>query len=92
LVVKGVPFREAHVLVGKLVLYGVRQHKRLTELTLDEFQAFSPHFDSQVLAALEPRAIVGRRNIPGGTSPKQVAAALKRAKRTLQEDALSPGG
>jgi argininosuccinate lyase len=87
LVARGVPFREAHAVVGKLVLYGVRQHKRLTELTLDECRAFSPHFDSQVLATLEPRAIVVRRNVPGGTSPKQVAAALKRAKRALQKDA-----
>jgi argininosuccinate lyase len=84
LVLSGMPFREAHRLVGTIVLHCARHGTRLTDLTLDELQGFSPLFDAKSLAALDPRAVVRRRNSPGGTSPRQVAAALNRAKRRLE--------
>jgi argininosuccinate lyase len=83
LVEKGVPFRDAHEIVGKIVLHCSRQAKRLSDLDIDEFRTFSPLFDSSVLSVLDARAVVKRRNTLGGTAPKQVAAALKRAKRAL---------
>ena len=83
LVAKGVPFREAHGIVGKVVLDCVKQDRRLADLTLEELRSFSPLFDQDAMALLAPRAVLQRRNTPGGTSPKQVAIALRRAKRTL---------
>ena len=84
LVEKGMAFRDAHGIVGKIVLYCSRHDRRLSELTLDEFHAFSPLFDGDVLSVLDARAIVRRRDTPGGTAPKQVAAALKRARRAVE--------
>ena len=83
LAMKGVPFREAHGIVGKIVLFCSKHEKRLADLTLDELRAFSPEFDASILKALDPMAIVARRDTPGGTAPKQVRAALKRARKRL---------
>ena len=83
LVEKGVPFRDAHQIVGKIVLHCSKQKRPLSDLTLDEFRVFSPLFDREVMSLLDARAIVKRRNTFGGTSPRQVMAALKRARRSL---------
>jgi len=80
---KGVPFRQAHEIVGKIVLQCSKTNRRLTDLSLDELRQFSPLFDEHVLAALLPRTICERRNVPGGTAPKQVAEALARAKTEI---------
>lgn len=83
LAMKGVPFREAHGIVGKIVLFCCKHGKRLADLTLGELQTFSAEFDASVLKVLDPMAIVARRNTAGGTAPKQVCAALKRARKRL---------
>jgi argininosuccinate lyase len=83
LVEKGVPFRDAHQIVGKIVLHCSKQKRPLSDLTLDEFCVFSPLFDREVMSLLDARAIVKRRNTFGGTSPRQVMAALMRARRSL---------
>jgi len=83
LVAQGVPFREAHAIVGKVVLDCVKGERRLGDLTLEELRAFSPRFDRDALSLLTPRAVLQRRNTSGGTAPKQVAAALRRAKAVL---------
>jgi argininosuccinate lyase len=85
LVAKGMPFREAHGVIGKLVLYCIDKEKPLTGLTLEEARRFSPLFDKAILAQLTPKSICAKRNIPGGTAPKQVAAAIKRARRRIQQ-------
>ncbi|NIA16169.1 MAG: argininosuccinate lyase [Nitrospiraceae bacterium] len=85
LAVKGMPFREAHGIIGRIVLYCTKKRKRLTDLTLEEFKTFSPLFDQSIVDGLAPRAIVSRRNIPGGTAPRRVAAAIRRAKRSLEK-------
>jgi argininosuccinate lyase len=81
---KGVAFRSAHEVVGRAVLYCLKSGKRLPELSLGEFQSFSPLFKRDVFAVLNPRAIVQRRDTPGGTAPNRVRAALRRAKRSLR--------
>jgi len=85
LVARGLPFREAHSVIGKLVLYCTRSQKRLPELSLGEFQEFSPLFEEDVKKVLSPNAIVSQRTNPGGTAPKQVKAALKAARRRLSK-------
>jgi len=83
LVQKGMPFRDAHGIVGKIVLFCARHGKRLSGLTLDEFQTFSNLFDREILSVLNPKAIVKRRDTLGGTAPRRVAAALKRARHEV---------
>ncbi len=85
LVEKGVPFREAHGIVGQIVLYCIRNGKRLPELTLDEFRRFSPHVDPKIFRALSLESVVDRRNVFGGTARRQVRAAIKRARRDLEK-------
>jgi len=83
LVRQGLPFREAHGVVGQLVRYADEQGKGLSELTLAEYRRFSPLFDEGVLK-LDVRSAIEARDVPGGTSSRQVAAALKRARERLE--------
>ena len=83
LVVKGVPFREAHEIVGKAVRYGIEQSKDLAEMSLDELQQFSKIIGEDVFAVLTLEGSVSARNHIGGTAPEQVRAAIKRARKLL---------
>jgi len=80
---RGVPFREAHGIVGKLVLYCTKNKKRLPELSVEELVKHSKHFDATALKAIELDAMLCRRDQPGGTAPRRVKAALKRARKQL---------
>lgn len=83
LVGKGLPFRQAHEVIGKTVLYCIQEGKYLLDLTLEEFQNFSPLFDDSIYAVLQPEAVVNARNVYGGTATVQVAAAIERAEEKL---------
>ena len=80
---KGVPFREAHGIVSRLCRYAVSQDKGLHQLTLEEYRQFSSEFDEDAYE-VTPEASIAARDLPGGTSPRQVEEALKRA-RALPE-------
>jgi len=84
---KGVPFREAHNIVGKLVQYATEKGKSFRELSISEYKNLSPLFDEGVYSISVETAIAAR-NVPGGTAPTQVAQQLKRARKIVQgEDA-----
>ena len=83
LVRKGAPFREAHQAVAELVRYAQMEGKALPELSLEEYRRFSPAFEEDVLA-LDLRTAIEARDAPGGTSWRQVEAALKRARKRLE--------
>lgn len=85
LVTRGMPFREAHESIGRIVLYCIREKKRLPDLSFDEYRMFSPLFDMDVFRVLSAEAIVRRRDHFGGTAPRQVRAALKRARKRLTQ-------
>jgi argininosuccinate lyase len=85
LVKKGVPFREAHRIVGELVRYAIEQHKLLHQLTISEYQSFSPLFGEDIRDITVDSSLASR-NIPGGTAGAQVEAALNRARRLLEEE------
>jgi argininosuccinate lyase len=85
LAAKGVPFREAHGISGRLVLLCTQQGKRLPELTLEELKAASPVFEKDVFAALTPEAMVRRRDNPGATAPRRVKAALAKVRKRLEK-------
>jgi argininosuccinate lyase len=83
LVRRGVPFRDAHEIVGKSVGYGVQTGKDLSEMTLAELQVFSTVIEQDVFAVLTLEGSVAARNHIGGTAPVQVKAAVERAKLSL---------
>jgi len=86
LVRKGTPFREAHQTVAELVRYAEGESQPLTALSLQEYRRFSPLFDHDVLA-LDARASIAARDVPGGTAPARVSEALRTARERLKEDA-----
>ncbi|MDQ0089927.1 argininosuccinate lyase [Paenibacillus anaericanus] len=81
---KGMPFRQAHEVIGKTVLYCIQNNKYLLDLTLDEFKTFSSLFDDTIYTVLQPETVVNARNVYGGTASSQVAAAITRAEERLQ--------
>ncbi len=81
---RGVPFRDAHEIVGKSVAYGVQTGKDLSEMSLAELQQFSSVIEQDVFAVLTLEGSVAARNHIGGTAPAQVKAAVGRAKASLE--------
>jgi argininosuccinate lyase len=72
LVNKGLPFRDAHEVVGSAVASGIEQGKDLSEFSLDEMKAFDNRIESDVFDVLSLEGSVNARNILGGTAPAQV--------------------
>lgn len=83
LVDKGVPFRDAHDAVGRIVRHAMSLDKPLEGVPLADMQKLAPAIQPDVFAALTLEASVGRRNVAGGTGPKAVAAALAAARQRL---------
>jgi len=83
LALHGVPFRRAHETVGRIVRAGLAHDRAPEQWTLEQLREFSPAFDEDVLEWLKGAAGVARREVPGGTGPQAVAAALKDARRRL---------
>lgn len=83
LVRKGVPFRDAHEIVGKSVAHGVATNKDLSEMSLDELQQFSDVIGKDVFEVLTLEGSVAARDHIGGTAPAQVRAAIERARARL---------
>ena len=83
LTIRGMPFREAHEVVGRIVLHCTKKGQRFGDLSLSEFRSFSEYFQKGVHELLVPEGIVKRRATMGGTAPRRVQRALKKAKRRL---------
>ena len=83
LVKKGVPFRDAHSILGQLVLYCINNNTSLEDLSLDEFKAISPVFDESVYDAISVEKCVQARNIPGGPSPEYIKTLIEKNKEYL---------
>jgi len=84
LVGKGLPFRTAHSVVGKLVKYCIDNRKRLEELSLEEFQSHSSLIGADIYQTLRIEQVVQVRNSSGGTSFAQVQLGLERAGKWLK--------
>jgi argininosuccinate lyase len=83
LVRKGVTFRQAHEIVGKMVLYALDHHKELRQLTLKEMKGFSGQIAKDVYGWLDPLSCIDRRNLPGGTGSASVKRALSKARKEI---------
>ena len=84
LVLKGLPFRDAHEVVGQAVALGVQTKRDLSEMDLSELQAFSDLIHDDVFDVLTVEGSVDARDHTGGTAPNQVRAAAARAKARLE--------
>jgi argininosuccinate lyase len=85
LVRKGVPFRDAHEIVGRVVRRGIERSRDLADLPLDELREFSALIERDVFAVLSPRGSVQARTHVGGTAPAQVRAAIAAARKRMDD-------
>jgi len=85
LAAKGIPFRQAHGIVGELVLKGIQTKKNLQDISMAEFKEISPLIEDDVYEVLKPEVAVARRNSYGGTGFEQVKLQIEQAKRELAE-------
>ena len=85
LVRRGVPFRQAHDLVGQVLREAERQGKQWTRLTLDELKKISPVFERDFLEGSSVESALAARSIPGGTSLDSVRAAISQWKARLEQ-------
>ncbi len=83
LVKKGLPFREAHAVVGRMVFYAIEHNKSLDELTTDEFKEFSDIIESDIYDAISMETCVNDRKLVGGPAKETVEKAIKKAREFL---------
>jgi argininosuccinate lyase len=93
LATRGVPFREAHRLVGKAVSFALERKKELHELTLEQLQSFSALIEQDIFSRLTTRQMIEQRTSYGGTGGKMVTRAIAAAEIWLnQKKDHLPGG
>ncbi len=85
LVGKGVPFRTAHSVVGRLVAYCLKQNRPLEALSLEEFQKFHREFGKDIYGRLTVESAVNARNITGGTAVERVRQRIKELEKRRRE-------
>ncbi|KPJ64053.1 argininosuccinate lyase [candidate division WOR-1 bacterium DG_54_3] len=83
LVRRGVPFREAHKIVGKIVAYCEESNMQLEYLSLQQLKQFSEAFSYDATRILSSESSIASKDVPGGTAPKRVKEAIKRARKNL---------
>ncbi|MEN8167453.1 MAG: argininosuccinate lyase, partial [Pseudomonadota bacterium] len=85
LVRRGMPFRDAHEVVGKAVAFGVAEGRDLSAMSLSELRQFSGSIEQDVFEVLTLEGSVAARDHIGGTAPAQVRAAIDRARERLED-------
>lgn len=86
LVTKGIAFRDAHEIVGKLVIMCINKGIYLLDLTLDDFRQASSLIEDDIYEVLSPKTAVNRRNSEGGTGFEAVEEAIQKAKKRIARD------
>lgn len=84
LVTKGVPFRKAHHVVGRVVQYCIKNGKELVDCSLDEFKGFHKAFEEDVFPYLDISNVIDRRKSIGGTAGSRVREAVAKARADLE--------
>ncbi|MFN6339028.1 MAG: argininosuccinate lyase [Cyanobacteriota bacterium] len=90
LVARGVPFREAYQLVGRLVKQCVAEGRLLAQLSLDDWRSLHPAFEADIHRAIDPRQVVAARESEGGTSFAEVRRQLALAQGRLEAEGDAP--
>jgi len=91
LVRKGVPFRQAHDIIGKVLREAEKQNISWTAMPLDGLKKISPAFDSDFAKSLGVDAALAAKKVPGGTAPESVAEAIANLERRLNKKAIKTG-
>lgn len=86
LVKHGVPFRDAHGIIGRLVLYCIDNNKTLGDLTLDEYKKISPVFEKDIYNAISMETCIEKRNTTGAPGPGAMEEVIKIYEKYLEED------
>jgi len=85
LVKKGLTFREAHKLVGKIILYCLENKKSFEDLVISELKSFHGDFKEEILEVLKPQSAIEAKDSYGGTSFQRVKESIQKAKQILEE-------
>jgi argininosuccinate lyase len=91
LVRKGVPFRQAHDIIGKVLREAEKQNISWTRLPLEALKKISPTFEADFAASLSLEAALAAKNVPGGTAPQSVRAAIADLQRRLHKKVSKTG-
>lgn len=83
LVKKGIPFRSAHEIIGKMVLYCIETNKPIDALTIEEFKKFSPSIEEDIYVEISLEKCVSGRNLPGGPAKESVIVSISNGKKFL---------
>ncbi len=83
LVKKGMPFREAHEVIGKMVIYAIEKGKALSEFTMEEFKNCSPIIEDDIYEAIDLKTCVDGRNITGGPAKQAVLFSIEKGEEFL---------
>ena len=92
LVKKGLPFREAHAVVGKMVAYALDHNKSLDQFRMEEFKACSPIFEEDVYDAISMETCVNGRSIVGGPAVETVKQAIANGRAYVEQVKSLSGG
>jgi argininosuccinate lyase len=85
LVKKGIPFRSAHEIIGKMVLYCIDNNKSIDQLTMDEFKNFSQKIEEDVYTEISLEKCISGRSLVGGPAKQTVINAISNAKKYLSQ-------
>ncbi len=91
LVHKGLPFRQAHDIVGKVLREAESQNLSWTALPLATLKSISPAFEADFANSLSVQAALAAKNVPGGTAPENVSDAIANFERRLNKTVSKPG-
>ncbi|KAF0092263.1 MAG: argininosuccinate lyase [Fusobacteria bacterium] len=82
---KGIPFREAHSVIGKMVTYCLDESKSLDEMTLEEYKKFSDYFEKDIYQAIDLITCVNDRSVTGGPAIEEVKRHINKINNWLEE-------
>jgi len=88
---KGVPFRQAHDIVGKVLREAEKQNISWTALPLETLKNISPGFEADFAKMLSVEAALASKKVPGGTAPENVRAAIADLEARLNKKATKTG-
>ncbi len=91
LVHKGIPFRQAHDIVGKVLREAEKQNISWTALPLEVLKKISPAFEADFAGSLSVEAALAAKKVPGGTAPESVSDAIANLERSLNKKATKTG-
>jgi len=83
LVKKGIPFRNAHEIIGRMVLYCIENNKAIDELSMLEFKDFSPNIEEDVYKEISLEKCVSGRKLPGGPAEENMLRSIEDGKKFL---------